>query len=285
MQILSARQARLQLTSYNLLEISELLRDRHGIVDDLTHQTMYLARLCALGDIPAVKKFITRCTPIQLTEILNHPHYLMYDGTVLHETLHWNTGNTAIDLFQLLCEHGAESMQNYYGSFPWEDYSIKWIDTLACRHLSGGRNFDEFDESYQYIREAYAHLCVNIDKSASIAPPTSQDDNEYADMPPLITPCGRLIYHDDEDNEYADMPPLITPCGRLIYKDNEYADMPALIPASPIRAARWDEFSENDEYADMPPFVNDSPLNVARRLDFSTEDIAKQFNRLKLFRY
>jgi len=187
----------------------------------------------------------------------------MYDGTVLHETLHWNTGNTAIDLFQLLCEHGAESMQNYYGYFPWEDYSVKWIDTLACRHLSGGRNFDEFDESYQYIREAYEHLCV-IDKSASsIAPPTSQDDNEYADMPPLITPCGRLIYHDED-----------------------YADMPALIPASPARAAHWDDFSaEDDEYADMPPLINDSPLNVARRLDFSTEDIAKQFSRLKLFRY
>ena len=264
--MLSAREARLQLTPYNLLEISELLRDRHGIVDDLTHQTMYLARLCALGDIPAVKKFITRCTPIQLMEILNHPHYLMYDGTVLHETLHWNTGNTAIDLFQLLCEHGAESIQNYYGYFPWEDYSIKWIDTLACRHLSGSRNFDEFDESYQYLRDAYAHLCVKNHQPASrIAPPATEDD-EYADMPPLITPCGRLIFHDED-----------------------YADMPALIPASPARAsraARWDDFSaEDDEYADMPPLISDSPVNVARRLDFGTEDITKQFNRLKLFRY
>ncbi len=238
--MLSARQARLQLTAYNLLEISELLRDRHDIVDNLTHQTMYLARLCALGDIPAVKKFITRCTPIQLTEILNHPHYLMYNGTVLHETLHWNTGNTAIDLFQLLCEHGAESIQNYYGYFPWEDYSVKWIDTLACRYLSGGRNFDEFDESYQYLREAYAHLCVKIHQPASrIAPPVAEDD--------------------------------------------EYADMPPLIPASPARAAHFR--AEDDEYADMPPLIPDSPVNVARRLDFGTEDIAKQFNRLKLFRY
>jgi len=242
MQILSAHQARLQLTAYNLLEISEILRDRHGIVDSLTHQTMYLARLCALGDIPAVKKFITRCTPIQLTEILNHPHYLMFDGTVLHETLHWNTGNTAIDLFQLLCEHGAESTKNYYGYFPWEDYSIKWIDTLACRRLSGGRNFDEFDESYQYVREAYAHLCVNYQPASRIAPPATEED--------------------------------------------EYADMPALIPASPIRAAHWDDFSaEDDEYADMPPLISDSPVNVARRLDFSAEDVANQFTRLKLFRY
>jgi len=229
--MLSAHDARLQLTGYNLLEISENLRDIHGIPEELSHQTMYLARLCAQGDIPAVKKFITRCTPIQLTEILNHPHYLMYDGTVLHEVLHWNTGNTAIDLFQLLCEHGAEPIKNYYGYFPWEDYSVKWIDTLSCRYLSGDRFSAEFEDTYQYIRDAYAYAnaCPDHQPASPIAPPINQDEeDEYADMPPLITPCGRLVFDDDE---YADMPALIpdSPRRRLVFEDDEYADMPDLI--------------------------------------------------------
>ena len=61
-------------------------------------------------------------------------------------------GNSAIDLVDLLVEHGAEFKRDYYGCLPWEQNNTVWLYSK----ILGIRNLEEFEETYSYFRNNYS---------------------------------------------------------------------------------------------------------------------------------
>jgi hypothetical protein len=161
--MLSAADARNQLKAYTMEEISIALNRNGESSGILADKTMYLACLCSKGDIESVKTFIRDTNLEELKLILNTKLYEMWEGTVLHMALYWNTGNQAFDMYTLLVNNGADPVQNYYNCYPWECTASKWIDMIGDTKFDGYRNIEEFSQTYKLIEEL-----------------------EYADMPPLI---------------------------------------------------------------------------------------------------
>ena len=115
---------------------------------------IYLGNLCARGDYKGLADFFRTHNEAENKYLLNTKCYEFYYGTLLHIVLFWNTGNAAIDLFNLLVEHGAEFKRDYYGCLPWTQHGELWIEPFGNTIL-GVRNQGEFEETYNYFNDHY----------------------------------------------------------------------------------------------------------------------------------
>lgn len=230
MMTLTSEQARALLPHYTQHEICVELRrfgEEYGVI---AQKTMWLMYLCAMGDICSVKCFINSTEPAELREILNKKLHESWFGTVLHTVLYWNTGNRAIDLFQLLVEHGADPVRDYYETFPWENLAQLWIFPFNnLDKYKYWRDANEFEETYQYLREIYA-VSPQLNQNASpIAAPVLDDEIENLAHRLRNTIVARRLNFDSDDEITAES------------DEEDYSDMPALIG------------SEDVDYSDMPP--------------------------------
>ena len=152
--MLSASQARSFLNHFSVDQLRFMLQMKSEYVDDLTTKALYLGNLCARGDINQIKTFIRETDPEELREILNCAPDQQWNSTCLHMLMNWNTGNKALEMFELLVEHGAEYKRDGYGSFPWQHLGSLWITPVEYVQLSE-RNEDEFEETRSTLREMY----------------------------------------------------------------------------------------------------------------------------------
>ena len=118
-------------------------------VDDLTVRALYLGNLCALGDLAGVKRFLRETEdkePEVLDNILNHRPIEQWNGNCLHMVCNWNTGEKALEMFDILFEHGAKIYENYYDQLPWEKTGGLFIAPITQSTL-GKRNPAEFSST------------------------------------------------------------------------------------------------------------------------------------------
>ena len=115
---------------------------------------IYLGNLCVRGEYKELADFFRTHSESENKYLLNTTCYEFHNGTLLHLMLFWNTGNAAIDLFNLLAEHGADIKRDYYDCLPWTQYGESWIDPFNGNIL-GIRNQAEFEETYKYFNEHY----------------------------------------------------------------------------------------------------------------------------------
>ena len=66
--MLTASQARSQLSYFTLDQVHAMAADIDGPVDDLTAKALYLGYLCAGGNIERIKAFIRETQPQELRE-------------------------------------------------------------------------------------------------------------------------------------------------------------------------------------------------------------------------
>jgi hypothetical protein len=149
-----------KLPEYTLEQVGERLNRSRILCGQeprslLDQKTIYLALQCARGDVEKVKSFIRETDRHELVEILNNRPTELFCGNVLHVVLFWNSDYTAVDLFDLLVQHGAEYTRNYYEECPWEQVGQVWFTMFAGPELPGKRNLADFEEVYQIIRETY----------------------------------------------------------------------------------------------------------------------------------
>jgi hypothetical protein len=228
--------------------------DQHGICVELrrsgkdsgvvAEKAMWLVYLCAKGDMNRVKDFIQTADSSELRDILNKKLWDNYDGTVLNAILYWNSGNKALDLFELMVEHGADPVRDYYGNFPWENVAPLWVLPFGGGRI-GERDMNEFEETYQYLREIYGEKPNQNQNASPISAPVQVDDDITIIVDRLTSTrlvARRLNFDDvadEKEDEYDDMPALVDS------DDDEYDDMPAL----------EQESDDEDEYADMPALI------------------------------
>jgi len=224
---ITSEQARAMIPDYTQHDICVQLRRSGGESGVLAEKTMWLVYLCAKGDIYSVKDFIQSTELTELRAILNKKLYENWDGTVLHTVLYWNTGNKAVDLFQLLIEHGADPVRDYYGVFPWENKAPLWI--LPFNSIDRyGRDVDEFEETYQYLCEIYGEEPESNQNASPIAAPILDDELENIANRLFNTHVARRLNFDIDDEIAAE-------------DEEDYSDMPALVSSDEV------------DYSDMPP--------------------------------
>lgn len=115
---------------------------------------IYLGNLCVRGEYTELANFFRTHSESENKLLLNTPCYEFHYGTLLHLVLFWNTGNAAIDLFDLLVGHGAESKLDYYDCLPWTQSGESWINPFSSKIL-GIRKQSEFEETYKYFIDHY----------------------------------------------------------------------------------------------------------------------------------
>jgi len=112
--------------------------------------------MCARGLINDVVAFI-KDHDKDKDFIINGIHPFFHFGNSLHTSLYYNSSHIAFELFKILSDHGAIIERDYYGSLPWEQYSIdgmglNWIHPLE-RVLLGKRSDEEFNNIYHMVRD------------------------------------------------------------------------------------------------------------------------------------
>jgi len=235
MTTLNSTQAQAMLPNYTFDDICVLARRNGYPRDEILEKTLWLGHLCMMGKITSVKEYLANLDFEEKKEILNKTLEEFFGGTVLHQTLYWNSGNTAIDLFQLLAEHGAEPCLDGYDAYPWNVDGVYWIPIF---HTSiGTRDSEEFEESNSFLREIYD----------TTLPPFENKPMALAREPvPRGAPiAARRLIFSDEDEKEEDVSTKFAKV-RLVYSDEEdFYDMPALVD------------SDNDEdYSDMPALID-----------------------------
>jgi hypothetical protein len=148
------------LPNYTFEQVGERINENRILCGQeprsiLDQKTVYLAHLCARGDIEKVKSFIRETDSQELVEILNNDPVNLFCGSVLHTVLFWNSDYVAIDLFDLLVQHGAQYFRNYYEECPWEQVGKIWFTVLSGDVLPGKRNLADFEKVYKIIQESY----------------------------------------------------------------------------------------------------------------------------------
>lgn len=233
MNTLTSAQAREMLPDYTFDVICVLARRNGYPRDEIIEKTLWLGHLCMTGNISAVKEYLATLDVDEKPKILNKKLHTFYEGTILHQTLYWNSGNTAIDLFQLLVEHGAEPCLDYYEKYPWNQGGVLWIPMFE--NQIGARDVEEFEESYSFLREIY-----EVEQPTFESTPMSLAREPVPRGAPI---AARRLNFNEEDEMEEEVDTKLSKL-RLVYSDeDEYADMPDLVD------------SDEDEYADMPALV------------------------------
>jgi hypothetical protein len=151
----TSSEARELLASYTFGEVQEILDNRNEESTYTNSWAVYLGFLCAKGRLQDVEDYLQNVNG-DLALILNSRSSVMYGGTVLHKVLYWNSGNTGLELFQLLVNNGALFYRDDNGHYPWQQNGTRWCTGL---HMDDNdstlRNVDEFTELYQFIGEMY----------------------------------------------------------------------------------------------------------------------------------
>jgi len=85
-----------------------------------------------------------------LKEVLNTQREEFSNGTILHIALYWHYGYKAIELFEILVQHGAEYKRNKYDEFPWEQQGKKLFVPIT-KKFAGKRykNKVEYEKSVE----------------------------------------------------------------------------------------------------------------------------------------
>jgi len=137
-------------------------RKKLSFKDNVIFRAHYLAHLCALGDYNVILGTLNAFSvdKVELEQIMNYRIRVMngnvpvYEGTLLHIALYWNTDQKAIDLYDLLTTYGAKLSRNYYGEYPWMQSGDNWINPLTCESY-GERDDSDFDDIYDDMIEIY----------------------------------------------------------------------------------------------------------------------------------
>ena len=152
--MLTASQARSLLLDLNVEQVRIIFQIEGEHIDDLTANALCLGNLCARGDIEQLKAFIRETEPQELREILNCAPDQQWNSTCLHMVMNWNTGTEALEMFELLVEHGAEYKRDGYDCFPWQKLASLWITPVEFIPL-GDRDEGEFEETRANLVEMY----------------------------------------------------------------------------------------------------------------------------------
>jgi hypothetical protein len=214
---LTPEQAHDLIPVYDQQDICVELRRGGNTTGEIAEKTMWLVYLCSKCDTNSVKEFIQSTHPNELRTILNTKLSENWDGTVLHAVCYWNNSNKAVNLFELLVEHGADPVRDYYGLFPWENNAPKWVVPFGTDYI-GNRDPDAFEEMYNYLRYIYEPEQKRNQNASPIADP----DADLVTRIQEIDLIPQKLYFDDcqedcdEDYDYSDMPALVS--------DTEYDD-------------------------------------------------------------
>jgi hypothetical protein len=153
---LSTEEVKNVLLPATINDIRDMMTNRGFDTPQLDVHVVYLSYLVAKGLINDVIAFI-HLLGEDATEVINSTHELLYDGTVLHIALYYNTDYVGKALFSILRLHGAVYKLNYYEQYPWEQLGeCLWIHPLTGKEL-GTRNEEEFVNVYNEIVAEY-HL-------------------------------------------------------------------------------------------------------------------------------
>jgi len=210
---LTPEQARDLIPTYDQQDICVQLRRCGNESGELAEKTMWLVYLCSKCDTSGVKEFIQSTHPDELRTILNTKLKENWEGTVLHAVCYWNTSNKAVNLFELLVEHGADPVRDYYGVLPWENTAPGWVIPFGSGWI-GNRDPDAFKEMYDYLRYIYE---PEQKRNQNASPIASPDADLVARFQEIDLVPHKLDFNDcDDDFDYSDMPALIS--------DTEYDD-------------------------------------------------------------
>jgi hypothetical protein len=124
--ILNYTDFKLPSYGYSIYDIENMLLEQGRYMPQDVN-LFYLGYLCCQGDYASIVVFLQTLEDEEKRIILNEKPYDFYEGTVLHVLLYWNYGNNAINIFDLLVEHGAEFTRDYYGELPWEQQGATWL--------------------------------------------------------------------------------------------------------------------------------------------------------------
>ena len=152
--MLSAAEAQSRLPDFTVDQIRQLLQEICVDDNELSVKTHYLGNLCARGDINKVRAFLDETSPQELKKILNARPYDQWEGSCLHMVGYWNTGDKAIELFDLLYMYGAQFHQDGYDNFPWQSSADLWITPIVGADL-GKRNTQEFKDTVLRLYRMY----------------------------------------------------------------------------------------------------------------------------------
>lgn len=155
---LYSEQVKELLLPYDQDMIRNVLLNRNLVADERSMRIVTLGYMCARGMINDVVAFLDQLGDA-VTDIINAPHHLFYNGTVLHMAMYFNSGDIGHQLFLLLRTHGALYYTDYYGLFPWEQLDIgqgnlEWIHPFENTVL-GERSNTEFTMFYNQLRNMY----------------------------------------------------------------------------------------------------------------------------------
>lgn len=184
--MLTASQARSLLLDLNVEQVRIIFQIEGEHVDDLTAKALCLGNLCARGDMEQLKAFIRETGSQELREILNCAPDQQWNSTCLHMVMNWNTGAKALEMFELLVEHGAEYKRDGYGCFPWQKLAYVWITPVEFIPL-GDRDEGEFEETRANLVEMYY-----LDHYEEDQEDQDDDQMEFAYATPTNTPVAAI---------------------------------------------------------------------------------------------
>jgi ankyrin repeat protein len=152
MQTFTATRARDMIPDYTKEKLTSLFE---GVtkqkISSLLENMIWINYLCARGDVLGVKKFLDSKKKEELKVILNKKLSSIFNETVLHTVLYWNSGQSAMELFSMLLENGALISANTNGELPWQVKSDTWISPFGTKF--GIRDNSEFEHTNCYIAE------------------------------------------------------------------------------------------------------------------------------------
>ena len=150
------------LPEKNQKDVCDWLLKNHYPCTLREQRLIYLAYLIARGQFEDTSHFLNDVYHNNRDEVillLNTPHELFWDGTVLNFALYYNSGQRGMDFFELLYSRGALPLRDGYHLFPWQQLGkMIWMLPLQNnRELIdlGERDDQEFQELYNDIIKKY----------------------------------------------------------------------------------------------------------------------------------
>jgi hypothetical protein len=150
--------------------------------------------LCKIGNLVKIIKFMDKLKINDQLNFINARNEKINCGNVLHTVLYYNTGTTAIELFDYFIRLGAEYIRNKNDQLPWEQnykayLNVKEIDEqmprvfvtngkpvlLTSFQMNGTfwyssgikhrvRDPTEFTDTYNLLIDTYELINVNVPK-------------------------------------------------------------------------------------------------------------------------
>jgi len=138
------------------------------IQHDVKKKQNELAKLLMQGELSKVRNILVRYVSgsehdnFFIVDVMNCTPIDTYCGTLLHVLLYHNNTEDAFNLYKFMIEHGAIPVKNYYEEMPYEQNGCYWIFSTEGIDFKMGRNFGDFAQLYERIKEFHNQQISNL---------------------------------------------------------------------------------------------------------------------------